>query len=82
MFLKQKSSHNLIEVLTLQDLWDPCITEITGRLHAGEEMQDPEPFRKVDLIFPSDEPLPACWLDPDYRHQGSHTIAARRLAHH
>lgn len=69
MLLKQKSSHILLEVLDPQALFDPFITEVSGRLYAGEEMQDPEPFPKSDLLFPSDESLPACWTNPDYRHQ-------------
>ncbi len=67
MFLKHKQTHDLIEVLTLSDVWDPCISTITGQSHAGEEMQDPEAFCKADLIFPSNESLPLCWLDPHYR---------------
>ncbi len=67
MFLKHRPSQQLLEVLTLQDLWDPCLLEITGRFHAGEELQEPESFIKAELVFPSDEPLPQCWLNPHYR---------------
>ncbi|MBE9167946.1 acetyltransferase [Pleurocapsales cyanobacterium LEGE 06147] len=69
MFLKHKPSDQLVEVLTLGSVYDPCQREITGRFHAGEEMQDPEAFEKTDLIFPSGESLPRCWLDPHYREQ-------------
>lgn len=68
MFLKQKSSGDLVEVLQGTNLCDPFKTEIMGRAHAGEEMQDPEMFSKSDLIFPSGESLPRCWLDSDYKH--------------
>ena len=67
MFLKHKSNDQLIEVLTLDSMYDPCLKEITGRMHAGEEMQDPETFMKSELIFPSGESLPVCWLDPHYQ---------------
>lgn len=67
MFLKHKPSGNLVEVLNLETLYDPCQADIPGRFHAGEEMQDPETFLKAELVFPSDESLPVCWLDPDYR---------------
>ena len=67
MFLKQKQTDELIEVLTPSDVWDPCISTIAGQSHSGEEMQDPEIFRKVDLVFPSNEALPRCWVDPHYR---------------
>ncbi len=70
MFLKHKDDHSLVEILNLEDLWDACVQEVLGRYHAGEELQDPELFRKVDLIFPSDERLPQCWIDPHYRQRG------------
>jgi len=57
-----------MEVLNLPQLFDPFATTLHGRLHAGEELQEPETFLKADLIFPSGESLPRCWLDPHYRH--------------
>jgi hypothetical protein len=77
MFLKHEPSGSLVEVLSLADLYDPCQTMITGRFHAGEELQEPESFPKPELVFPSDEPLPVCWLDPDYRFRG---VSQRPLA--
>lgn len=70
MFLKHQPSGDLVEILTPENLCDPCRSEILGRFHAGEEMQDPEMFSKLDLRFPSGEALPICWLDPDYRVRG------------
>ena len=67
MFLKDKKSGDLVEVLDVIALADPCKTSIQGRLHVGEELQDPGEFEKSDLNFPSDETLPRCWLDPHYR---------------
>lgn len=67
MFLKEKSSPHLVEVLSLTDLFDPHHAELAGRYHYGEEAQDPEKFRKADLVFPSGEELPRCWTDPHYR---------------
>ncbi|MBM5818892.1 MAG: acetyltransferase [Cyanobacteria bacterium K_DeepCast_150m_m2_101] len=64
MFLKTRHDGSLMEVLTLPALFDPFATHLQGRLHGGEELQEPEPFVKADLIFPSGEPLPRCWLDP------------------
>jgi hypothetical protein len=66
MFLKHKPSGVLIEVLSLENLYDPFSGEITGCSHAGEEMQDPETYPKSELIFPSGEDLPSCWLDAHY----------------
>jgi hypothetical protein len=67
MFLMQKSSERLVEVLSLSDLFNPNHREIVGRFHAGEEMQDAEKFTKEQMQFPSGEPLPLCWLDSKYR---------------
>lgn len=67
MFLQHKPTKNLVEVLSLPDLWDPCQTTILGQFHAGEELQDPSVFLKAELMFPSGEALPICWKDPHYR---------------
>jgi hypothetical protein len=67
MYLKQKKDGHLVEVLSLNDLVNPTHKNVVGRLHYGEEMQDPDKFPKTDLIFPSGEELPKCWLDVHYR---------------
>lgn len=67
MYLKEQKSGDLVEVLSVAELFDPCQDTITGRFHAGEEMQDSASFSKADLIFPSGESLPACWTDKSYR---------------
>lgn len=69
MLLKQNKDKGgqLVELLGFQDLINPNHTHITGRLDYGEELQDPEQYAKADLVFPSGEPLPSCWLDPHYR---------------
>jgi hypothetical protein len=67
VFLKEKSTGDLVEVLALSDLIDPYNKSLVGRYHHGEETQDPELFAKQDLVFPSGEALPSCWTDPNYR---------------
>ncbi len=67
MFLMQKNTEKLVEVLSLTDLFNPNHSTVVGRFHAGEEMQDPEKFPKKDIKFPSGEELPRCWLDVHYR---------------
>ena len=67
MFLKDKNSGNLVEILSISNLIDPFQSKVAGRFHAGEEMPDPANFDKADMVFPSDEPLPRCWVDPNYR---------------
>ena len=67
MFLKESSSGHLVEILSLNDLFNPLHPKLVGRYHHGEEVQDAEKFAKSDLEFPSGEPLPLCWLDSHYR---------------
>ena len=67
MFLKEKKSGDMVEVLDLQALFDPTRGSVNGRFHAGEEMPEPSDFAKSDLIFPSDEALPRSWVDPHYK---------------
>ena len=67
MFLKDKNKDDLLEVLTLNDLFDPFCTHLIGRHQHGEEPQDPEKFKKSELSFLSGEPLPRCWIDAHYR---------------
>lgn len=67
MYLKEKNSGDLVEVLDTAALFDPNFNQIAARYHAGEEMQDATLFSKQDLLFPSGESLPQCWLDPAYK---------------
>jgi hypothetical protein len=67
VYLKEKSTGDLVEVLAFSDLIDPYNDSLAGRYHHGEETQDPEKFAKRDLVFPSGEALPRCWIDPQYR---------------
>lgn len=67
MYLKDKSNGDLVEVVDTGALFDPNCAEITGRYHAGEEMQEATKFAKSELLFPSGEALPRCWVDPAYK---------------
>jgi len=67
MYLRDTRSGDLVEVTDLSELFDPCLEKVRGRLHAGEELQDVATFAKTDLLFPSGEGLPRCWLDRAYR---------------
>lgn len=67
MYLKHKSTGDMVEVLDVKSLVDPLRGQFVGRYHAGEELQDPANFPKAELIFPSGEALPRCWVDPNYR---------------
>ncbi len=67
MLLKNKQDGSLVEVLDPQALIDPMKSKIMGKIQSGQEEQDPEEFTKDNLIFPSDENLPKCWLDVNYQ---------------
>ncbi|ROR34664.1 acetyltransferase [Inmirania thermothiophila] len=67
MYLKHRPSGDLVEILEVTALADPCRDRVVGRFHAGEELQEPAVFPKAELAFPSGEDLPRCWLDPDWR---------------
>lgn len=67
MYLMHKPSGDLVELLNLDTLFDPFQKQVRGRFHAGEEMQEPADFAKSDLVFPSGEYLPRCWIDPAYK---------------
>jgi len=66
MFLKTRQDGSLMEVLDLKHLFDPFAKGVEGRLHAVEELQDEELFAEADLLFPSGEALPRCWIDAGY----------------
>lgn len=67
MFLEDRSNGHLVEVLSLNDLFNPNHPQLVGRYHYGEELQEPDSFAKTNLQFPSGEGLPQCWTDVHYR---------------
>ena len=81
MFLLHQPSKSLVEILEIKDLWNPLSEKVLGRFHAGEELQDPEPFTKSHLVFPSGESLPLCWVNADCREQSGTACKQVTLAH-
>jgi hypothetical protein len=67
MLLQNKQTGTLIEVIDVKALVNPAEAQISGRVQEGQEEQDPEKFAKQNLIFPSGEELPKCWLDAEYQ---------------
>lgn len=67
MLLHDKETGALVKVLEIEALLDPFKDSISGRVQSGEEEQDPAPALKANLIFPSGEQLPRCWVDANYR---------------
>lgn len=67
MFLKETKTKHLVEVLKLDELFDPIKQTFTGRYNYGEDVPEPEQFEKSKVSFPSGEGLPRCWMDSHYR---------------
>jgi hypothetical protein len=70
MFLQDKETGTLVEILDPEALFSPVESKINGRIQSGQEEQDPTSFSKDNLTFPSGESLPRCWIDADYRGDG------------
>jgi hypothetical protein len=68
MFLKDKQTNTLVEILDVEELFDPNKNSVSGQTQAGQEEQNPDSFTKNQLKFPSGEDLPRCWLDTNYKH--------------
>jgi hypothetical protein len=66
MLMRDSKSNNLIKMDGVEDLMNPFKTKISGRSQSGEEEQDKATYTKEGLVFPSGEPLPRCWTDPEY----------------
>lgn len=67
MYLKHVPTGDMVEVLDINALVNPCEAAVNARFHAGEELQEPGSFTKAELVFPSDETLPRCWTDSHYK---------------
>jgi len=67
MFLKDKQSNDLVEVLDPKEMFNPASSTMKVRYQAGEEVGEPTDVEKIRLEFPSGESLPKCWLDAHYR---------------
>ena len=67
MLLKNTQDDGLIEITEIQELIDPFKDKVTAQTQAGQNEQPPEPFNKKDLVFPSGESLPQCWIDSNYK---------------
>ena len=67
MLVKNREDNTLIQVMNSEELIDPSKESIEGREKAGEEVQPTQNFSKSQLVFPSGESLPQCWLNPNYQ---------------
>lgn len=68
MLLKIRNKEDeLVKIADVSELINPSRKEVVAQIQAGEEEQPPEPFKKSDLVFPSGENLPQCWVDSNYK---------------
>ena len=67
MLLQKKENGTLVEVKDLIEIINPNQMDVMGRVQSGEEEQEPKLIQKQNLVFPSGEDLPRCWVDPEYR---------------
>lgn len=67
MLLKSKKEDGLVQIQEVDELIDPFKEEVMAQVQAGQNEQPPESFKKSDLVFPSGESLPQCWVDSNYK---------------
>ncbi|OUL25176.1 acetyltransferase [Nostoc sp. RF31YmG] len=67
MFLQVKDTNDLVKIVDFQELIDPNRDSVHAQDQEGQEEQETEIFKKEELVFPSGEKLPLCWLDANYR---------------
>lgn len=67
MLLKSKEDDGLVEITEVSELIDPFKEEVMAQVQEGQNEQPPESFKKSDLVFPSGENLPQCWMDSNYK---------------
>ncbi|BAY16763.1 hypothetical protein NIES2109_19080 [Nostoc sp. HK-01] len=67
MLLQIKDTSDLVKITDIQELIDPNVNIVHGKDQKGQEEQDNDSFSKENLVFPSGESLPRCWLDANYR---------------
>ncbi|MBD2571302.1 acetyltransferase [Anabaena lutea] len=67
MLLQLKDSQNLVKIVDIQELLDPNSEIVHAQDQEGQEEQETDIYKKEELVFPSGEELPLCWLDSQYR---------------
>jgi hypothetical protein len=77
MFLQIKNTHDLVKIVDIQELINPNINTVHAQNQEGQEEQDIDAFKKANLVFPSGENLPRCWLDANYRNPISDRTSKR-----
>jgi hypothetical protein len=66
MFLQIKDSRDLVKIVDVQELFDPNIEIVHAQDQQGQEEQETDIYKKAELVFPSGEKLPLCWLNAKF----------------
>jgi len=67
MLLQLKDSGELVKIKDVQELINPNRDTVQAKQQEGQEEQQTDSYEKENLVFPSGEKLPRCWLDANYR---------------
>ena len=67
MLLQLKDSGELVKINDVQELINPNSNTVQAKEQEGQEEQQTDSYEKENLVFPSGEKLPRCWLDANYR---------------
>lgn len=67
MLLQIKDSSELVKLAEIHELIDPNRDTVQGQKQRGQEEQPVDSIKKENLVFPSGESLPRCWLDANYK---------------
>lgn len=67
MFVAEKATGHLIEVLETQALFDPHVQEVRGSLHYGKRRRTRNPLQNRTWPFPPVKRFRCAGPIPDYR---------------
>jgi hypothetical protein len=67
MLLQLKDNGEMVKINNIQELIDPNQDVVHAQEQEGQEEQQTDSYKKDNLVFPSGENLPRCWIDANYR---------------
>ncbi len=67
MLLQLKENGELVKIVDVQELINPNSDTVQAKEQQGQEEQQADSYKKENLVFPSGESLPRCWLDANYK---------------
>ncbi len=67
MLLQLKENGELVKIVDVQELINPNTDTVQAKEQQGQEEQQADSYKKENLVFPSGESLPRCWMDANYK---------------